>query len=438
LQIHRVAAGRVASGDWAEGFAQMLFIGDDWAEDHHDIEIEDDSGRRLARARLPEGLEGIAKLHALIAEHAPTCWEDLPTDQVIVGIETDRGPWVVALQAAGYLVFAINPLSAARYRQRHSTSGAKSDAGDAHVLAEIVRLDRDHHRQIAGDSELADAVKLLTRAHQNAIWERTRHTLRLRSALNAFFPAAVQAFPDLAATDALILLGRAPDPVRADRLTRSQVVSALQAAGRHHVQDKAEPLRTLLRTPGLRQPITIEAAYATVVSTQVKLLTAINEQIAQLKAALTEHFGRHPAAEIYLSQPGLGPVLAARVLGEFGDDRTRFSDSRARKNYSGQSPITRASGKKSLVMARYATNRRLGNALHQQAFSAISASPGARAYYNTIRGRGVGHHAALRQLANRLVGVLHGCLKNSTPYDEATAWQHRTDATKPSPIAAVA
>ncbi len=119
----------------------MLFIGDDWAEDHHDIELEDEDGRRLVRARLPEGLEGITRLHALVAEHAPAAWSELPpeqvADQVIVGIETDRGLRVRALRAAGYRVFAINPLSAARYRQRHSTSGAKSDAGDAHVLAEI-------------------------------------------------------------------------------------------------------------------------------------------------------------------------------------------------------------------------------------------------------------------------------------------------------------
>ena len=131
----------------------MLFIGDDWAEDHHDIEIEDADGRRLARARLPEGLEGITRLHALVAEHAPVAWADVPPEQVagqvVVGIETDRGPWVTALRAAGYLVYAINPMSAARYRERHGTSGAKSDAGDAHVLAEIVRLDRDHHRPIA-------------------------------------------------------------------------------------------------------------------------------------------------------------------------------------------------------------------------------------------------------------------------------------------------
>jgi transposase len=184
---------------------RVLFVGNDWAEGHHDIELEDEGGRRLSRARLPEGLEGIARLHALVALHAPPDWADLPPEQVagrvVVGIETDRGPWVTALRAAGYQVFAINPLSVARYRERHSASGAKSDAGDAHVLAELVRLDRDHHRPIAGDSELADAIKLLARAHQTAIWERTRHVLRLRSALLEFFPAAVEAFDDLASAD---------------------------------------------------------------------------------------------------------------------------------------------------------------------------------------------------------------------------------------------
>lgn len=275
----------------------MLFMGDGWAEDHHDVEIEDEEGRLLARARLPEGLEGIGRLHALIAEHAPQAWGDLEPEQaarqVVVGIETDRGPWVIALLAAGYVVYAINPMSAARYRERHSTSGAKSDAGDAHVLAEIVRLDRDHHRPIAGDSELADAVKLLARAHQNAIWERTRHVLRLRSTLREFFPAALDAFADLAAGDALVLLERAPSPALAARLTRSQLAAALRRARRHHVEDKAVALQGVLRAPALRQPPTVEAAYAAVVAGQVRIIAALNTQIADLAEVMGEHFGRH-------------------------------------------------------------------------------------------------------------------------------------------------
>jgi transposase len=414
----------------------VLLIGDDWAEDHHDVELEDEGGRKLARARLPEGLEGITRLHALVAEHAPASWSELPPEEaaarVVVGIETDRGPWVTALRAAGYQVFAINPLSAARYRERHSTSGAKSDAGDAHVLAEIVRLDRVHHRQIAGDSELADAVKLLARAHQTAIWERARHVLRLRSVLLEFFPAAVEAFDDLAAPDALALLGRAPDPARAARLTRAQVTAALRASRRHHAEARASALLAVLRAPGLRQPPVTEAAYAAVVTGQVRILTALNEQVAGLQEVMAEHFGRHPAADIYLSQPGFGVVLAARALGEFGDDPRRFADARGRKNYSGQSPVTRASGKKTVVLARYAANRRLGAALHLQAFAALGASPGARAYYDALRGRNTGHHAALRQLANRLVGILHGCLKTGTCYDEDTAWRHHQTATQAS------
>ena len=157
-------------------------------------------------------MEGITGLHALVAMCMPSDWADLdPGDvagRVKIGIETDRGSWVTALVAAGYEVFAINPMSTARYRERHSTSGAKSDAGDAHVLAEIVRLDRAHHRPVAADSELGEAMKLVARAHQSMIWDRTRHVLRLRSVLREYFPAALQAFGDLHAPDALELLAR--------------------------------------------------------------------------------------------------------------------------------------------------------------------------------------------------------------------------------------
>jgi transposase len=408
----------------------MLFVGDDWAEDHHDVEVEDGGGVRLARARLPEGIGGLARLHELIAEHLTEDDVDAETgfvgQSVAIGIETDRGTWVAALVASGYQVFPINPMSVARYRDRHATSGAKSDRGDAHVLAEIVRLDRAHHRPIAGDSPEVEGLKLVARTHQAFIWDRTRHLLRLRGALREFFPAALEAFPELTASDALELLERAPDPARAARLSRSKISAALTRAHRRDPEVKAAAIQAALRAPALRQAPPIEAAYAVIVASAVRLIAGLNTQIAELQAVVAEGFGRHPDAEIMTSQPGLGPVLGARVLAEFGDDRSRYVDAKARKNYAGTSPITRASGTRRVVLARYARNKHLADATPQWAFCALNASPGARAYYDDIRGRGVSHHAALRQLANRLVGILHGCLKTRTLYREDTAWPDLT------------
>src|SRR3954465_2400221 len=193
-----------------EEAADVLFIGNDWAEAHHDIELVDEDGRRLARRRLPEGVDGLATLHALVADHLA---DDAEADQVLVGIETDRGPWVQALIASGYTVYAINPLQVARYRERHATSGAKSDPGDAHVLAELVRLDRAHHRPVAGDSALAEHLKGLARTHQSMILSRQRQTNALRSMLREFYPAALAAFGDeLAGRDSLAILAIAPSP----------------------------------------------------------------------------------------------------------------------------------------------------------------------------------------------------------------------------------
>ena len=403
----------------------MLFVGDDWAEDHHDVELQDPAGRRLARARLPEGVVGIARLHELVAAQLGA--DDGP-EQVVVAIETDRGPWVQALLAAGYQVFPVNPRQVARYRERHGTSGAKSDAGDAHTLADMVRTDRHQLRAAAGDSDLAEAIKLLARAHQTLIWDRHRHLLRLRAVLVEFFPAALKAFPDLAAADALELLQAAPEPTSAARLSRPRVAAALTRASRRGVPAKAAQIQQALRAEQLPQPERVVAAYAATVRAAVAVIGTLNAQIEALAGQVDAHFGEHPDAEIYRSQPGLGEVLAARVLGEFGDATDRYTTARSRKNYAATSPITRQSGKRKLVLARYARNNRLADALHQQAFSALRASAGARAYYDALRARGVGHHAALRQLANRLVGILHGCLRTHTCYDEATAWPQHAHA----------
>jgi transposase len=399
-----------------------LFVGDDWAEDHHDIEVMDEAGKVLAKRRLPEGVAGIAKLHELIGRYLP---EDAADAEVVTGIETDRGPWVQALVAAGYLVFPVNPLQASRYRQRHGVSGAKSDGADAHMLADMVRTDSHQLRPAAGDSQQAGGIKVLARTHKTLIWERSRAVQRLRHQLREYFPAALEAFEDLDAPDALELLAKAAEPARAARLTRAQVSAALKRARRRNIPDKATAIMAALRSEQLSQPAALTAAYAATVRALIPVITVLNEQAKALQGQVEEHFGQHPDAEIYLSQPGMGAILGARVLGEFGDDPHRYRDGKARRNYAATSPITRASGKKKVVAARFIHNDRLVDALNAQAFSALKSSPGARARYDGFRARGIEHNDALRRLANRLVGILHGCLKTRTLYDEVTAWGHR-------------
>jgi transposase len=399
-----------------------LFVGDDWAEDHHDIEVMDEAGKVLAKKRLPEGVAGMTQLHEMTGRYLP---EDAADAEVVTGIETDRGPWVAALVAAGYLVFPVNPLQASRYRERHGVSSAKSDGDDAHMLADMVRTDSHQLRPAAGDSADAEGIKVLARTHKTLIWDRTRAVQRLRHQLREYFPAALEAFDDLDAPDTLELLARAPDPARAAKLTRAQVSAALKRARRPGIADKTDAILSALRGEHLGQPAALTAAYAATARALIAVITTLNQQVKTLQGQVEDHFGQHPDAEIYRSQPGMGAILGARVLAEFGDDPHRYADGKARKNYAATSPITRASGKKKVVAARFIHNGRLIDALMAQAFAALGCSPGARAFYDAQRAKGLEHNDALRRLANRLVGILHGCLKTRTLYDEAIAWSHR-------------
>src|SRR5437016_4342525 len=330
----------------------MIFVGVDWAEDHHDVCLLDEQGANLGKRRVPEGLDGSRQLQELIAEHTEG------PEQVVIGIETDRGLLVRSLLAAGYQLYAINPLAVDRYRDRHATSGAKSDIGDAKLLADLVRTDRHNHRPVAGDSELAEAVKVLARAQQNLIWVRQRQLNTLRSTLREYYPAALEAFgDDLGSRDAMAVLGRAPTPALAKALSAAKIASAMRAAGRRRYLDsRAQEIREHLRGAHLEAPATLAEAYGAAVKATVGVLT-----------------------EIIVSLPGLGFVLGARVLAEFGDDRTRFADAKGRKCYAGTAPITRASGKSKVVLARFAGNRRLADACYRWAFASLTASPEARA-----------------------------------------------------------
>jgi hypothetical protein len=400
----------------------MIFVGVDWAEAHHDVQVQGEDGRRLAGGRLPEGVDGIARFHEMVGAYAEE------PDEVVIGIETDRGLFVGALVSAGYQVFAVNPKSTSRYRDRHSVSGAKSDPGDAKVLADMVRTDRHNHRPIVGDSDLAGAIKVLARAHQSMIWSRTRQTNFLRSTLREFYPAALVAFDDLTSGDALEVLRLAPTPSLGAGLSRSKIAAALRRGGRQRrVDQKAEEIQQALRAPQLQGSALVATAMGSSVSATVAVIGTMNAQVVELAQELDVHFEQHPDAEVVRSLPGLGTILSARVLGEFGDEPNRYATAKSRKNYAGTSPITRASGTKRIVLARFVRNMRLADAIYLWAFASLSASPGARAFYDYRRAAGDTHHAALRHVGNRLVGVLHGCLIRHTNYDESTAWGHRAE-----------
>ena len=293
------------------------------------------------------------------------------------------------------------------------------------------RTRRHQMRELAPHSDIAEALKIAARAHQKLIWERTRHLLRMRPALREYFHAAMEAYAELnlSGPDALELLGKAPDPASAARLTAAQITAALKRARRRGgLAQQARDIQAALRAPHLTQPEIITAAYAASVRAAAAVITVLNEQAKELEATVSEIFHRHPDAAVYLSQPGIGVITGARILGEFGDTPGRYASAKARRNYGGTSPLTIESGEKRTVHARWIRNRYLADAMHAQALSSLTASPGARAYYDEFRDRDIGHEDALRRAASRLTGILHGCIKTGTEYDEATAWSHRTQA----------
>ena len=344
-----------------------------------------------------------------------------------MAIETSHGLLVAGLRATGRPVFPINPMSVSRYRDRHSVARRKSDAGDALVLANILRTDLAAHRPLPADSELAQAIAVLARAQQDAVWARTEAHNKLRSLLREFYPAILAAFTSkrggLLRREARALLAAAPTPRTAARLTLSQLRTVLRRAGLQRGLDvEAQRLQQVLRADYLHHPPLIEEAFGQQTLALLRQLDTACANAEQLAAATAQHFAQHPDATIITSMPGLAELTGARVLAEIGDDRNRFADARGLKAYAGSAPVTRASGKSTTVLHRRVKNQRLASVGYVWAFAALTASPGARAHYDRRKNAGDRHVSAQRNLFNRLLGCLHHCLHTHQTYDEATAF----------------
>jgi len=399
-----------------------LYCGIDWATDHHDIAVVDDNGRVVARGRVGNDATGFAQLLSLLATAGDTAKCPIP-----VGIETDRGLWVAALRVTGRVIYPINPLAASRYRARYALSGAKSDATDAVLLANIVRTDPGAHRPLPADTELAQVIRVLARAQQDAVWARQQIGNQIRDLLKDFYPAAIVAFTDLdgglARPDARAILAAAPTPAQAVKLTPARLRRLLIKAGRKRYLDRdIERLREVFTATYLHQPPVVENAMGIQLSALLGQFDAACAAADALAEAATAHFEQHPDAEIITSFPGLGMLAGARVLAEIGDDRSRFADARGLKAFAGSAPITRASGKKTVVLHRHIKNRRLAAVGPIWALGSLRASPGARRHYDARRAAGDWNHQAQRHLFNKFLGQLHHCLHTGQGYDEHRAF----------------
>jgi transposase len=405
-----------------------IFCGIDWAEDHHDIAVVDRDGQALAHLRVSDDAAGLARLLDLLAQHG-----DVPEDPVPVAIETPRGLLVACLRATGRRVYPVNPMAVARYRDRHSVAGRKSDKGDAVVLANVLRTDMHAHRPLPADSELAQAIAVLARAQQDAVWARTAAHNKLRSHLREYFPAFLAAFAGarggIMRPEARVILAAAPDPATAAKLTLAQLRTLLRKAGRQRgIDAEAQRLRDAFRQEQMRQLPLVEQAMGRQARALLRQLDAVCASADELEQAAVESFNQHPDAGIITSFPGIGALTGARVLAEIGDDRSRFQDARGLKAYAGAAPVTRASGKSRSVTHRRVKNNRLAAAGYTWAFAALTASPGARAHYDRRTKAGDRHGAAQRNLFNRLLGCLYHCLQTGQRYDETTAFPNQAAA----------
>lgn len=405
-----------------------ITCGIDWAEAHHDVALVDTEGKTIANARIDVGATGFSELLDLIAENGGS------PEQTPVAIETDKNLIVVALAGAGFTIYPINPRAVARYRERHGQAGGKSDPGDAAVLAHVLRTDLPMHRPLPAISEQGLAIKALARQHQEAIWALNQTTSRLRSVLLEFYPMALKAFPNLKHHAATEVLATAPTPEAALRLTRRRIVAALNRCGRRNDPAVVDKILTELKAPALRQPLAVENALGKTVQGQLRIIGQMRAAVDELQAELAREFDTHPLAPTLLSVPGLGPVLAARILAEVGDDPLRFTNAGGLRAFAGTAPITRASGRSHYVKARKVRNKRLADACHWWAFTMLTKSAGARAHYDRRRASGEHHNAALRNVANKLLGRLWWCLVNDEPWDETAAWNHTIAA--PTAVAA--
>ncbi|MGW5096340.1 IS110 family transposase [Streptomyces nodosus] len=398
----------------------MLFAGCDWSDQWLDVAVVDRSGSVLGETRIvyAESPDPVARYREFLTPLGRR-WR-----ATVTGIEDVNLLFARSLAASGMEVVHVDPTRVARHRLARGIS--KTDRADARLIASMTLA--GEYRPLVVNSPEAEALRVVAHAHRAAVAHRAEALHSLRAALMRFWPAAVSAWPTsvggLRSSQARAVLTAAPSPRAAAQLDRTSLAALLIKAGRRRtVQDEAERLRMVFSRPVMLLDPRVEGAEALRIGHLLAALDHAVRRADELHRDLAEHYTAHPSHPLVAGAPGIGAVLGAYLLAEIGDRPVeRFGSGRSLAAYAGVAPVTWASGQTVRVAFRRASSTHLRSTLHAAAFSMVSHSPGAHAYYTMRRANGDAHATALRKLGRKIVLCLYHCMTSGLPFEDAIAF----------------
>ena len=396
----------------------MYYIGIDWADDHHDVFITDDSAVKLEAFTISHTAEGIYSLRDKLRKLTPS------KEQILIGLETPKNLVVSSLLDEGYTVYSLNPKSVDRYRDRYRVSGARparqalaggDDSFDAMVIANILRTDRHQFRPILPDSDLIRELKILTHDQQRLIRLKTKLVNQIKACLKDYYPIALQFFSDIDQEITIDFLLKYPKP---QAISLEKLETFFKEHHYPKVEQKANQIHNKLSAPQIFvEEFVIRAKSRLLISLLTQLKTLM-EQIDEYQEEINKLFQQHPDKEIFKSLPGSGEKNAPRLLAEMGDNKERYTQAKDIQCEAGTAPITNKSGKTEIVMMRFACRKLFRNIMYQFSFSSLQSSTWARNFYDSQRTKGKTHSQALRALGNKWLKIIFHLWKNQVTYNE--------------------
>ncbi|MDP9405706.1 MAG: IS110 family transposase [Actinomycetota bacterium] len=387
----------------------MLFGGVDWAADEHAVTVLDAASEKFRRTAIRHTGEGFDRLVAWLARFGDPA--DLP-----IGMERPDGRLVDRLLEAGHPVVAVKTNAIKAWRESETISGAKTDPGDADVIADYLRVRHHKLRVLEPFSDETRALRMVVRVRDDLVGQRVAATNQLSALLDAFWPGAKGVFADVESPIALAFLARYPTPASAARLGEQRMAAFCKKNGYSGRRPAAELLTRLRAAPaGITEPAQTEAGRDAVLA-MVKTLNALNAAIKDLDRSVVAHLDEHPDSKIFTSLPRSGQINAAQMLAEWGDCRAAYDSAEAVSALAGQTPVTKKSGKHESVHFRWACNKRFRNAIDTFADNSRHASPWAARTYAGAIARGHDHPHAIRILGRAWVRVIYRCWVDGIPY----------------------